>query len=218
LRTVSANTSDVVPGAMSVPKSSTNPFDELAHEVDVVLDEQDRSLLATYGTQALGQLGGLARSSPDDGSSSSTSFGLICAVISTNRPMPRLSDSTFRSATGPRPSRSSIAWARLSAAVGRPRNSKSFHAPRSLCALGDKEVFARRHTGEELDALERASDAHPGPSVRRLACQVAPANVRPPFSFRTPSKQLKKVVSPRRSADQPDDLTFTDIDAHRRAR
>ncbi len=34
-------------------------------------------------------------------------------------------------------------------------------------ALGDEQVVARRHAGEQLDALERARDAEPGAAVRR---------------------------------------------------
>ena len=47
-----------------------------------------------------------------------------------------------------------------------PGPSRSFHSAPSPVAhpLGDEEVLARRHAGEQLDALERAADARAGPA------------------------------------------------------
>ena len=105
---LSANTSAVGPDAMSVPKSSTNTRrHEAAHELDVVLDEQDRDapLLLRPSRSLPAELSVSCRSRPDDGSSSSTSFGSVINArpISTRRPTPRLSASTGRSATAPQP-------------------------------------------------------------------------------------------------------------------
>ena len=163
-------------------------LDEVPHELDVVLDEQDReSLFACTSAQPSRRVPrSRARSRPDDGSSSSTSAVWVISArpISTRRPTPRLSDSTLRSATGVRPSRSSIASARSCSSRCRPAEEQHVLPERALAvahALGDQEVFARRHAREELDALERARDAEPGPLVASARCvRSRPSNVTVP--------------------------------------
>ena len=173
----SANTVAVGPGRdQRAEVEHEDPLDEAAHEVDVVLDEQDRDpLLLLHATCSLTPSASVScRSRPDDGSSSSTSFGSVISArpISTRRPTPRLSDSTGRSATDSSPSSSSIAVGLGVLVGGRPAQEQHVLPQRAAPVadpLGDEEVLARRHAAEQLDALERAPDPEPGALVRRDA-------------------------------------------------
>ena len=144
------------------------------------------------------------RSRPDDGSSSSTSFGSVISArpISTSRPTPRLSASTG----GRRPRRGRAGRASPAARCllvrGRagPRNSRSFHsAPLPLRTRSATRKCSRGvMPDEQLDALERARDPEPGPPVRRHPREVAARRTSPcrRRASSMPSRQLKNVVLP----------------------
>ena len=74
-----------------------------------------------------------------------------------------------------RAARASPAHAAFSSAVGRPRNSTSFHsAPRPLRTRSAMRKCSRGvMPAEQLDALEGAPDPEPGPPVGRDAGEVA---------------------------------------------
>ena len=147
---------------------------EGSHHLDVVLDEQDGRLPRALDLAAACAPAPAVScwSSPDDGSSSSSSCGSVISArpTSTSRPRPRLSDSTGRSATSSRPSRSSVRSARSrSSPVGFDEVEAVLpEAPGAESRpLGDEQVVTHGHPTEELDALERAPDAEPGALVHR---------------------------------------------------
>ena len=82
--------------------------------------------------------------------------------------------------------------------------------------LGDEQVLARRHLGEQLDALERAPDAEPGPAVRRHAGEVVPVEA---HGAAIGLQHAEQAVEERGlpgavRADEADDLARFDIEAH----
>ena len=89
-------------------------------------------------------------------------------------------------------------------------------APAAAGAVGDEQVLARRHAREQLDPLERAADAEPGPPVGGHACQVLAFERDRAF---VGGEDAEQAVEERRLAravrpDQTDALAFADIEAH----
>ena len=121
---------------------------------------------------------------PEDGSSSSSNVGSPASArpTSTSRARPVGSTSTRSSATGRRPD---LVEDLLGPDVGGGASRRSRAARVGPVHLGgDPDVVARRHRAEQLQPLEGAGDAHPGP-LRRLhpgdvdAVEQDPASVDP---------------------------------------
>ena len=206
-----------------MPKSSTyTRSHEVAHELDVVLDEQDRdAALLVHAEQRLLELGGLG-------------------AVETRRRLveqhePRLrhqrpadldqpADAEAQrldDAVGDRVEAEQIE--RLLRALlllgGRAAPVEQVLPERALAAadpVGDEEVLARRHADEQLDALERARDPEPRPLVRRHAREVVAvegdrAAVGPEQPEQAVEERgLARAVGP----DEPDELARADLEAH----
>ena len=113
-------------------------------------------------------------SSPDDGSSSRSSLGSVISArpTSTSRARPRLSASTARSAIVLEPQqrqRPVRAGVLVRGRLGEVEHVLPEPPGPEPGPLGDEQVVAHRHSGEQLDALERASEAEPGPAVHRAS-------------------------------------------------
>ena len=197
-----------------------HPLHEAAHELDVVLDEQDRdALLAAAPRAAVRASASVSwRSSPDDGSSSSTQLRLRSSAPARSRPAGRRRGSATRPGgrrPRPRPSSSSIALGarRFSSAVGPPEEQHVLPERAAPVAhpLGDEEVLARRHAREQLDALERARRCRAGPGgASATRVRSRPSNV---HASAVGLQDAEQAVEERRLAravrtDQPDDLVL----------
>ena len=229
LRTAaSANTSSVGPDAISVPKSSTNTrVDEAAHELDVVLDEQDRgAALALHLAQRLARASAVSsRSRPDDGSSSSSSLRLghqrpadldEPADAEAQRLDRAVGDGVEAEQLEHRRRR-----ARCSSAVGRPRLSDVLPEARP-CPLRARSATRRWSRGVIPANSSMRWNVRPmpeaGPPVRRHAREVrAVERDRPAVG----PQQAEQAVEERRLAravrpDETDDLALADVEATRR--
>ena len=192
---------------MSVPKSSTKTRSTKLRTSSTSCSTSRIAtpLLLLHGRAALPASSAVsARSRPDDGSSRSTSLGSRHQRPADLDQAPdtetqRLDRRGRRPARG-RAGRASPARARSRRPSGRPDGTQSFQSaplpPRTRSAT--QEVLARRHAREQLDALERAGDAEPGPLVRRHAGEVAAVEGdRAAVGLAgCPSRQLKNVVLP----------------------
>ena len=172
----SANTSSVGPDAISVPKSSTNtPLDEAAHELDVVLDEQDRDPALAVCTarscsaERLGLVAVEARRRLVEQQQLRLGHQRAPDLDQAADAEAQRLDRAVGDGIEPEQRRASRRRASCSSAFGPPRNEQVLpqRAAPVAHALGDEEVLARRHPREQLDALERAADAEPGALVGR---------------------------------------------------
>ena len=118
-------------------------------------------------------------SRPDDGSSSSTTFGSVASArpISTRRPVPSGSVAAGAEASRVSPSCARIASTASSSpgtAAGRPERveQESQRDVAATAAVRDHQVFAHRELGEQLEPLEGPGEPAPGPSLRRRARDV----------------------------------------------
>ena len=144
------------------------------------------------------------RSRPDDGSSSRRSLGSVISArpTSTRRPWPEAEplDGLVGQVAEAEQVEHLVAARPARRAWRRPRPRRSRHRPAVAApgALGDEEVLADGRLREQLDALEGAADAPPGPLVHGEGADVlAPEAHRAPLSgLSRPSMQLKSVVLP----------------------
>ena len=160
-----------------------------------------------------------SRSRPDEGSSSSTRCGSVMSArpTSTRRARPRLRASIGRSATSSSP-RSCNVWSMRarSSTVGWARFRQSFQSrpvPRRARSA-TKQVVAHGHAAEELDALERPSEAEPGSPVDRGAGDVAAVEHDGPAVGPEHAEQAVEEGGLARAvrADEPDRLARLDGD------
>ena len=89
-------------------------------------------------------------------------------------------------------------------------------APTAPGPVGDEQVLARRHAGEQLDALERSPDAQARPPVGRHAREVLAFERDRAFVRRQDAEQaveerrLARAVGP----DETDELALADVETH----
>ena len=154
-----------------------------AHQLDVVLDQQDRPvpLLADAGRAPRPWRAVSSPSSPLDGSSSSSRRGSIMRArpSSTRRALPEAQRLDRSVGQGEQAEQVEDLVHPLELVRGRPALAPQVppEPARVLPGpLGDQQVVSHAHAGEQLDALERAPDAQPGPLVDPLTDQVSPQN------------------------------------------
>ena len=117
---------------------------------------------------------------------------------------PRLSDSTLRSADAlqaEEPEHLVCPVPFVAPTVRRADSVLEESAVAAASPVGDEEVLTRRHPCEQLDALECAADPDRARRCVGLPTRSTPSNAIEPRAGRnSPSRQLKNVVFPRRSA------------------
>ena len=196
-----------------------------AHELDVVLDQQDREpLLAPAPSRSVvGQVGGLLavearrrlveQQQPRLGHQRPAD--LDQPALPEAQVLDRLVGERERGRAGRAPASHALEL------VGRRPAPPDQVLPEPPVAapdpLGDEEVLAHRGPAEQLDALERAADAPAGPLVDGQAADVVAVeqhDARESGSS-TPSRQLKNVVLPAPFGPiRPDALALADLEAH----